>query len=78
MTIVRREILGDASRSRGKSSGIDMREAADAGVAPPYLPSSGADQSGVRVYNERLVLSLARRHGQLSKIEVARMTGLSV
>lgn len=42
------------------------------------LPSSGADQSGVRVYNERLVLSLVRRFGQLSKIEVARMTGLSV
>ena len=42
------------------------------------LPLSGADQSGVRVYNERLMLSLVRRFGQLSKIEVARMTGLSV
>ena len=42
------------------------------------LPLSGADQSGVRVYNERLALSLVRRFGQLSKIEVARMTGLSV
>jgi len=42
------------------------------------LPVSGADQSGVRVYNERLALSLVRRYGQLSKIEVARMTGLSV
>ncbi len=42
------------------------------------LPLSGADQSGVRLYNERLVLSLVRRFGQLSKIEVARMTGLSV
>ncbi len=42
------------------------------------LPVSGADQSGVRVYNERLMLSLVRRYGQLSKIEVARMTGLSV
>ena len=47
-------------------------------VAPPSLPLSGADQYGVRVYNERLVLSLVRRFGQLSKIEVARMTGLSV
>jgi hypothetical protein len=45
-------------------------------IAP--LPASGADQSGVRVYNERLTLSLVRRFGQLSKIEVARMTGLSV
>ena len=32
----------------------------------------------MRVYNERLTLSLVRRFGQLSKIEVARMTGLSV
>jgi len=40
--------------------------------------SSGADQAGVRVYNERLLLSLVRRFGQLSKIEVARLTGLSV
>jgi predicted NBD/HSP70 family sugar kinase len=40
--------------------------------------ASGADQSGVRAYNERLLLSLVRRFGPLSKIEVARMTGLSV
>src|SRR5271156_2351330 len=40
--------------------------------------ASGADQAGVRLYNERLILSLARRFGRLSKIEVARMTGLSV
>ena len=32
----------------------------------------------MRLYNERLILSLARRFGPLSKIEVARMTGLSV
>jgi predicted NBD/HSP70 family sugar kinase len=40
--------------------------------------ASGADQTGVRVYNERLILSLMRRHGHLSKIEAARQTGLSV
>ena len=51
---------------------------------PPQVPStyveiaSGADQSGVRLYNERLLLSLVRRFGPLSKIEVARLTGLSV
>ncbi len=39
---------------------------------------SGADQSGVRLYNERLLLTLVRRFGPLSKIEVARLTGLSV
>src|SRR5277367_575855 len=78
MRIVRREILDGASRSGKDSSGVAMRDAADTGVAQPSLPLSGADQYGVRVYNERLVLSLVRRFGQLSKIEVARMTGLSV
>jgi predicted NBD/HSP70 family sugar kinase len=54
-----------------------MTDAADISQGSD-LRISGADQSGVRVYNERLALSLVRRFGQLSKIEVARMTGLSV
>ena len=40
--------------------------------------ATGADQVGLRLYNERLILSLVRRYRQLSKIEVARLTGLSV
>ena len=40
--------------------------------------TGGANQAGVRLYNERLLLSLVRRFGPLSKIEVARLTGLSV
>jgi predicted NBD/HSP70 family sugar kinase len=40
--------------------------------------SRGTDQSGVKLYNERLVLSLIRSHGSLSKAEVARRTGLSM
>src|SRR4029077_9054605 len=40
--------------------------------------SRGADQSGLRLYNERLVLSLIRSHGSLSKTEIARQTGLSI
>jgi hypothetical protein len=46
----------------------------------PSLPAIafGADQYGVRVYNERLILSLVRRSAHLSKVEVARLTGLSV
>jgi predicted NBD/HSP70 family sugar kinase len=39
--------------------------------------SRGTDQSGVKLYNERLVLSLIRSHGSLSKAEIARRTGLS-
>ena len=44
------------------------------------LPQSGmrgSSQSGVRLYNERLVLSLVRTHGNLPKAEIARLTGLS-
>lgn len=37
----------------------------------------GTNQSGMRDANERLVLSLVRRHGSLSKTDIARMTGLS-
>ena len=41
-------------------------------------PSRGTNQSGVKLYNERLVLSLIRTHGSLSKTEIARRTGLSI
>jgi predicted NBD/HSP70 family sugar kinase len=40
--------------------------------------AGGANQAGMRLYNERLLLSLVRRFGPLSKVEVARLTGLSV
>jgi predicted NBD/HSP70 family sugar kinase len=58
-------------------------EGGGAAMASPLVPLSpantgGANQAGVRLYNERLLLSLVRRFGPLSKIEVARMTGLSV
>ncbi len=39
--------------------------------------SGGANQSGMRDYNERLVLSLVRREGALAKSDIARITGLS-
>ena len=37
----------------------------------------GTSQTGVRLYNERLVLSLIRAHGSLPKAEIARLTRLS-
>ncbi len=43
----------------------------------PVDPGRGTNQSGVRLYNERLVLSLVRRHRALPKVELARLTGLS-
>ena len=46
------------------------------GEMAPAL-SRGTTQTGVRLYNERLILSLVRLHGQLPKAEMARLTGLS-
>jgi predicted NBD/HSP70 family sugar kinase len=37
----------------------------------------GSNQSGMRDWNERLVLSLVRQNGALAKSDIARMTGLS-
>lgn len=37
----------------------------------------GTNQAGVRLYNERLILSLIRRGGGVPKAEIARLTGLS-
>jgi len=48
---------------------------------PDRSPSAqlgrGTRQAGVRLYNERLVLSLVRSHGALPKADIARLTGLS-
>ncbi|WP_275788165.1 ROK family transcriptional regulator [Pararhizobium gei] len=40
-------------------------------------PGGGANLPRVRAYNERLVMSLVRRHGSLSKADIARRSGLS-
>ena len=53
---------------------IDLEHESASGVIDPM---GGANQTRVRAYNERLVLSLVRRHGSLSKAEIARRTGLS-
>jgi predicted NBD/HSP70 family sugar kinase len=37
----------------------------------------GSNQAGVRLYNERLVLSLIRHHSSLPKADIARLTGLT-
>jgi predicted NBD/HSP70 family sugar kinase len=46
-------------------------------TARPEASNRGTNQTGVRLYNERLVMSLIRRHGQLPKADIARLTGLS-
>lgn len=47
----------------------------DANAEP--LPRRGVSPAGMRAQNERLLLTLIRRHGALAKAEIARMTGLS-
>ncbi len=39
--------------------------------------SGGATQAETRIYNERLIVSLIRRHEQLSKADLTRLTGLA-
>lgn len=46
-------------------------------TASPSPAGRGTNQTGVRLYNERLILSLIRRHRALAKAEIARLTGLS-
>jgi predicted NBD/HSP70 family sugar kinase len=46
-------------------------------AAQPADLSRGTNQTGMRLYNERLLLSLVRRHGSIAKAEMARLTGLS-
>lgn len=41
------------------------------------LQRRGSNQSGMRAYNERLVLSLIRQNGVLAKADITRSTGLS-
>ncbi len=55
-----------------------VQDPEDTPTIPAILdPSGGANQLGVRAHNERLVLSLVRRHGALSKADIARRSGLS-
>src|SRR5215831_15116642 len=57
------------STSPGNGAGVPISQPADL--------ARGTNQTGVRLYNERLALSLIRRHGSLPKAEIARLTGLS-
>jgi predicted NBD/HSP70 family sugar kinase len=52
-------------------------QSADAGSKRIVDPGGGANQVRVRAYNERLVMSLVRRHESLSKADIARRSGLS-
>lgn len=56
---------------------IHVEPAPDPRPGPEAMGLRGSNQSGMRAWNERLVLSLVRQHGALAKSDIARMTGLS-
>jgi len=49
----------------------------DKGTQGAAMAMRGTNQSGMRAWNERLVLTLVRTHKALSKAEISRQTGLS-
>jgi len=64
---------------RKRAEGSDRLQDDDLRDDPSSLGDmgGGANQTGARAYNDRLVLSLIRREGASSKAELARRTGLS-
>jgi predicted NBD/HSP70 family sugar kinase len=66
------------SEANIKPSALGPSALGPSALGPSALGQSrGTTQGGVRLYNERLALSLIRLHGQLPKAELARLTGLS-
>ncbi|MDO1585229.1 ROK family transcriptional regulator [Rhizobium oryzicola] len=55
----------------------DQNSSEGASTPPIVGLAGGSNQVRVRAYNERLVLSLVRLHGSLSKAEITRLSGLS-
>lgn len=51
--------------------------ALDLRPGPEAAGLRGSNQSGMRAWNERLVLGLVRQHGAMAKSDIARSTGLS-
>jgi DNA-binding transcriptional ArsR family regulator len=60
-----------------KGADVTVVTAEQRRAARPGASDRGTNQIGVRLYNERLVLSLIRLHGELPKADIARLTGLS-
>ncbi len=68
---------GPCRSARGRMN-VQAASRDDTGRDPAAQANKiGTDHSAMRARNERLVLSLIRRHGALAKSEIARLTGLS-
>jgi len=57
--------------------GPDTRSSPDAAEPPEHLRPRGSNQTGMRQFNERVVLQAIRLNGSLPKAELARVTALS-
>lgn len=76
-----------ASRTRRDRAGVDgegrqvvmemATSVADNRTVERDESLRGSNQAGLRAHNERAVLSLIRRHGELAKSEIARLSRLS-
>jgi predicted NBD/HSP70 family sugar kinase len=53
----------------------EIRDVSPADGGPAQM--RGTNQSGMRAYNEKLILTLLRRNGALAKSDLTRLTGLS-
>ncbi|MBW6421708.1 ROK family transcriptional regulator [Rhizobium sp. XQZ8] len=56
---------------------MSVSDGMEQGHAPLGNFTGGSNQVRVRAYNERLVLSLVRLHGSMSKADITRRSGLS-
>lgn len=65
------------ARDMTKSDTGPLVAGASEGPGDAGVGRRGTTQTGVRIYHERLALSLIRAHGSLSKAEIARLSGLS-
>lgn len=54
-----------------------MADGSDKTIAQGGAEFRGTNQTGMRAQNERVVLTLIRRHGALAKAEIARLSDLS-
>ncbi len=67
-----------SSKGENRQSGTKNKKPLLSVAKPAVVdPSGGANQGRVQAHNQRLVLTLIRRHGALPKAEIARRSGLS-
>jgi predicted NBD/HSP70 family sugar kinase len=76
-SITRGDVVSNASLRPGPSGPAGETAGVAAARPRPVDPARGTNQIGVRLYNERLALSLIRAEGMLPKAEIARRTGLA-